>query len=43
MNHEALELALVLGVVPAPWTLCRGVRQLLTGELLRWGAGGVIL
>lgn len=39
MDLEALELALVLGVVPAPWTLCRGVRQLLPGELLRWRGG----
>lgn len=39
IDHEGLGLGLTLGVLPAPWTLARGVRQLEPGEALRWRDG----
>ena len=38
LDAEALLLYLVLGVVPAPWSLGRGVRQLRPGQVLLWNA-----
>jgi asparagine synthase (glutamine-hydrolysing) len=41
LDHDALHLGLILGVIPAPWTLVRGIRQLLPGHALRWRDGQV--
>lgn len=45
LDREALALYLGLGVVPAPWTMLRGVRQLEPGTFIsaRVGAPGVTL
>ena len=40
LDPEALSLYLALGFVPAPWTLCRGIRQLQPGEAAHVDAQG---
>jgi asparagine synthase (glutamine-hydrolysing) len=39
LDPEALSLFLTFGFVPAPWTLRRGIRQLLPGTCVRLRAG----
>ena len=42
VDPESLQHVLTLGWMPAPWTLARGVRQLLPGEIWRVNLAGQV-